>query len=135
MVAVAVPTTHDRGPYVAPTLRLVGPPPVRRRNFSPSVYRRRRVLVVVVVLGVLLALRLLLGALGGGPLPASERGVVPMQPIAGEVHVVQPGDTLWTIARSLQPEGDVRPLVDRLSRQRGNDPLVPGERIHLDAVR
>ncbi len=38
-------------------------------------------------------------------------------------HVVQPGDTLWSIARSLHPSGDLRPVVDALeSRAGGADP-------------
>jgi hypothetical protein len=42
---------------------------------------------------------------------------------------VAPGDTLWTIARRLQPSGDVRPLVDRLAAAHGSTVLQVGERI------
>jgi hypothetical protein len=45
--------------------------------------------------------------------------------------VVQPGDTYWTIARSLQPGGDVRALVDKLSAEHGGAPLQPGEQLAL----
>jgi LysM repeat protein len=45
--------------------------------------------------------------------------------------VVQPGDTLWAIARRAQPEGDLRPLVDELTRSRGNRPLQVGEEIAI----
>ena len=34
---------------------------------------------------------------------------------AGQVVIVKPGDTLWSIARKMQPTGDVRPLVDRIA--------------------
>jgi nucleoid-associated protein YgaU len=53
----------------------------------------------------------------------------PTRPVAAEVHVVQPGDTLWTIARAFQPTGDVRPLVAELSKAMGNHPLQPGQRV------
>jgi hypothetical protein len=45
--------------------------------------------------------------------------------------VVQPGDTFWTIARRLDPKGDVRPLVDRLVSAHGGSALYVGERIAL----
>jgi hypothetical protein len=41
--------------------------------------------------------------------------------------VVQHGDTLWSIARSLQPVGDVRPLVDALERRNGGSQLDIGQ--------
>ncbi len=42
-------------------------------------------------------------------------------------YVVQPGDTLWSIARSLQPDGDVRPLVRGLSAANGGAVLAVGQ--------
>jgi LysM repeat protein len=47
------------------------------------------------------------------------------------VYVVQPGDTYWSIARHLQPGGDVRALVDKLSSEHGGAPLQPGEQLPL----
>ena len=44
-------------------------------------------------------------------------------------YVVQPGDTLWGIARSLQPDGDVRPLVGELTRVNGGAELTVGQRL------
>jgi hypothetical protein len=46
--------------------------------------------------------------------------------------VVQPGDTLWSIARRLQPEGDVRPLVDALADRNGGAGVQAGQRLWLD---
>ncbi len=43
--------------------------------------------------------------------------------------VVAPGDTLWSIARSLQPTGDVRPLVDQLAAANGGAAIAAGERL------
>ena len=51
-------------------------------------------------------------------------------PGGGQVHVVRPGDTLWSIARVAQPAGDVRPLVGRLLRQTGSH-LDVGMRVEL----
>jgi hypothetical protein len=47
------------------------------------------------------------------------------------VYVVQPGDTLWTIAERLDPSGDPRATTDELATQVGGDAVVPGERIML----
>ena len=47
------------------------------------------------------------------------------------VVVVQPGDTFWKLARSVQPSGDVRPLIAQLARQHGGSALQAGDRIVL----
>ena len=113
---------------------------VRNRPLPASVYRRRRLVVAAVSLGALLALGWVLGALGGGPLTASEAGSRPatvhlrMEPVAQTTHVVRSGDTLWTIARQLAPEGDVRPVVDALAAHRDGRPLQVGERISLPTL-
>jgi len=44
-------------------------------------------------------------------------------------RTVQPGDTIWSIARRVQPQGDVRPVVDRILSTRGGRPLQVGEEI------
>jgi hypothetical protein len=64
------------------------------------------VLVLVLVSSLWLA-----GAAMGGTEPAS----VPVRH-----HVVAEGETLWGIARSLVgPQGDPRPLIDRIRRANG----------------
>lgn len=66
-------------------------------------------------------------ALGGSPLAAPER-----RPASSGSHaiVVEPGDTLWSIAARLTSPGeDPRPLVDALAQARGDEPLIPGETI------
>jgi Tfp pilus assembly protein FimV len=41
--------------------------------------------------------------------------------------VVEPGDTLWSIAKRLAPGADPRQVVDALVKARGTTALVPGE--------
>lgn len=48
--------------------------------------------------------------------------------------VVQPGDTLWSIARALKPSGDVRPLVDRLVERTGGVTVVAGQRLDVSGL-
>ena len=63
---------------------------------------------------------------------ANPTAAAPANPIAATAdYVVQPGDTLWSVARRLQPEGDVRPVVDRLVAERGSSGLAVGEVIHI----
>ncbi len=113
-----------------------GDRPVRHRPLASSVYRRRRLAVAALFLGVFLAANWVLGALGGGSLAVAETGAPParvlsMQPVSRATYVVAPGDTLWSIARHLVPEGDVRPVVDSLAAHRNGRPLQAGERIVL----
>tara|TARA_B100001245_G_scaffold64586_1_gene44763 strand:+ start:3615 stop:3803 length:189 start_codon:yes stop_codon:yes gene_type:complete len=49
----------------------------------------------------------------------------------GRVVLVHPGDTLWSIARGLQPTGDVRPLIDRIAELNGGHSLTAGQTLML----
>jgi hypothetical protein len=129
MAAIAHPQPTDwLDRHPRPVLRLVAPP-VRRRR-SRAVYRRRRALALLVLVGGLVLGTL---GLGGGPLTASEPAARPVLVAAsnGGTYVVQPGDTLWALARRMQPTGDIRPLVHELSQARRGVPLRAGERITL----
>jgi nucleoid-associated protein YgaU len=67
---------------------------------------------------------------GGAAVPTQARP----QPIAaGEqtIYVVQPGDTLWSIARRLDADGDVRATVDALVERHGSAVVDVGDRIAL----
>jgi hypothetical protein len=70
----------------------------------------------------------------GAPADAAVATAVAGGAVAGPVHVVQPGDTLWSIAEGLEPRGDVRALVDELAERAGGAPLQPGQRIPLDGL-
>jgi LysM repeat protein len=70
------------------------------------------------------------GASGPGdtPVAASRPNATALTPA---VYVVQPGDTLWTIAREVDPTSDVRSTVDRLVALNGSAALQPGQRLRL----
>ncbi len=46
-------------------------------------------------------------------------------------YVVQPGDTLWSIATRFDRGGDPRALVAQLAAQTGSEAVYPGERLRL----
>jgi len=115
---------------------------------SPSALSSRRHAPAFAVLAaaVLVAAGSALGRLGGGslsapqPVPPGQDRPAPdhegldgrlLRPVAQLSHVVRPGDTLWSIARDLVPQGDIRPVVDRLAAARGDLPLQPGESVVL----
>jgi nucleoid-associated protein YgaU len=58
-------------------------------------------------------------------------------PAAQAPVVVQPGETLWEIARAVVgPEGDPRPVVERIRQANGLDPsesLLPGTSLVVPA--
>jgi LysM domain len=102
--------------------------------------RRRRLMVLLaaVTTAVLLVLAASRAAATFRDVPASvpERRPVPALAAtaarrAASGYVVQPGDTLWSIARRLQPEGDVRPLVDQLVDLNGGTDLAVGQRLPI----
>ena len=101
------------------------------RTIRPSVaVRRRRVLLGTVAAGLLVALALPWSGTGGslatpGPALAGE-AVAPHSS-----YVVQPGDTLWSIAVRLDPSGDPRPTVAKLEAEVGGAGVVPGEQLAL----
>ncbi len=118
---------------IAP-LHLPGGWPTGRRPPSAAVRRWRAVLVLsaITVCGTLLGAGSLAGA-GQATEPPAPVLTSAAEPSPARVHIVQPGDTLWSVARGLQPDGDVRPLVARLRASSGGGPLIPGQRVRLDA--
>jgi hypothetical protein len=144
MAAVVVPSSRPRSscPPRSPGLRVIvggRDPALRlRRTRRRAVYRRRRVLVA---LGAAVMVAMVwLAAVGAASLlrpagaPASDAPTAAVAADAPTVHVVRPGDTLWSIARALEPDGDLRAVVDRLADRAGGSGLQPGQRIDLDGL-
>jgi LysM repeat protein len=126
------PTTVPPGPGSAPrpTLRVLEGGRAPARVAQQALYRRRRLAVLAVLAVVLVAALLLANAV----LARTAGGGTP-HPVAGTsraaVVIVQPGDTLWSIARRLHPEADVRLVVDQLVDLNGRAPLAVGQRLQL----
>ena len=145
MVAIAYPSTIGPEPSPAgagahrrPDLRVVAGRAHRSVHPTAATYRRRRltalVVAVVVVAALVVAARWAVADLGGGPDPAPEitTTLSPHTPISANRYVVQPGDTVWRIARKLKPSGDVRAVVDRIVARNGTATLQPGQTLLLD---
>jgi len=120
MTATLLPNTFH--PAIVADRFVVDQAPTGLHPLDPSVYHRRRLVVLALALGMILGLLSF-----GRQAEASSDPVT----VAAEatVIVVQPGDTLWTIARTMQPEGDHRALVSTLSELTEGDVLQPGQRI------
>lgn len=118
-------------------MRIVPPSRGARHRPGPAVIRRRRLgaATILLVLGFLLVVGALdvqavLGRTGSGPLSAA--GARPgMQLASDQVWVVQPGDTVWSIAQAAEPGADVRALVDEIDAELKGAPIYPGERIRI----
>ena len=128
MAAVMTTPRIEMEPAVTRTVRRVEPRSVARRGHRPSAatYWRRRVVAIAVGLAALAMAGKAGAALGGSPLAVPER-----RPAVASQSVVQPGDSLWSIAARLEPGHDPRPVVDALAAARGGAPLVPGEVVTL----
>lgn len=118
-----LPAGRGPGRRPAPSATVVPVEPL----FSPSALAA---MAAAVVITTMLALGIGAGAFSGlVPTPGSE----PIAAAAGRVLVVEPGDSVWSIARSIQPEGDLRPLVHRIVQANGAAPLQPGQQIVVPA--
>jgi hypothetical protein len=115
MVAI----THPR------LLRLERPGGVSRPA-SAAVYRRRRLLAV----GIAFVVAALVLALVSSFQPVP--GVFAGQPAANVTYVVEDGDTVWSIAESLAPGRDPRPVVDAIVVANGGASIVAGQRLVLE---
>jgi Tfp pilus assembly protein FimV len=65
------------------------------------------------------------GPRGGGPHAAP----APARPVSGATYVVQPGDTLWSVAARLDRGGDLRDTVQALAKANGGSAITAGQRL------
>jgi len=141
MVAIQVPQLDPNDWFEdddEPRLRLVDRRQSRRaiRRRVPdraTRIRRRRLaaLVALVVAGVLVwgAVRVAVPAVVGTSVGTGDPEPLP---VTDGTYVVQPGDTLWSIARRLAPDDDPRPIVAELRERYGDAALDAGDRLELD---
>ena len=142
MAAIAYPLPRDRvgaRPPVRPPEPHgpAGAEPVvrsRRRPLTSAARRRatirRRLTAIAFAAGLVLVIRPLVLP-GGDPLVVPGRATPPAAAVGIRTYIVQPGDTLWSIARHLHPNEDPRPLVDQLSTQAPGGTLQAGQRLVL----
>jgi nucleoid-associated protein YgaU len=139
-----VATEPDRGRGNRTDRRLAGDP---RAALTGSRGWRVLIMALVAAVGVLTAAQFAAGA--SGAVPASgfggaavsnpvQQGAgpgsgvasgVPVAPAGVATYVVQPGDTVWSIARALQPRGDVGRLIARISAANGGVSLEVGQKL------
>jgi hypothetical protein len=128
-------TSTEPAPARSPA---VGPPARRLPDRSTRVRRRRLAALVATVLlvgAIATTASLVVGAVGAieptPPQPIEAPAPPRPSPEPGEVYVVQPGDTLWSIATRLAPGSDPRGVVDALRAANGGPDLQVGARLTL----
>jgi nucleoid-associated protein YgaU len=142
MVAIQVPRESADWPAAAPVVVPLRPDArlsadvVRRLPDRATRVRRRRLAVLLLAVALLVggsagiqALRGL-AEVDGSPAPRAV-DVRPV-PVAGHSYVVQPGDTLWSIAAEIAPDADPRVVVDALRAANGGPELEVGQELTLD---
>jgi nucleoid-associated protein YgaU len=96
------------GPVEVPALRL-SPAPAPARAASVQLTRRGRLVILVALVGVGIGLMLALTGVFG----SATAGSAPSRP-ATRTIVVQPGQTLWSIAKQVAPNADRRDTIARI---------------------
>lgn len=141
MAAVIVPSPQPRpafGTAPRPVTRPLGRPDLRvlpggrSAQAMAATYRRRRLVAGLLLLTLLAVGWLAVDAVAG----AAGRFAAPQSaPIDGPTVVVEagPGDTLWTLARQVQPSGDVRPAVEAMIAERGGSSVQVGDEVRVPA--
>ena len=135
-------------------LELVREPAVARPSLSRATYRRRRFAVAAVAAAlitacIVVAVLVQSGGNAGSTLVRTSDGsaAVASRPVVlydlagygagraplpqGATYVVRPGDTLWSIAALIDPDHDVREVVDELADLNGGPVLQAGQVIRL----
>ena len=124
----SVPSGRPAGPAGRPQLRLI--PGGRSPEALAATYRRRRLVAALVVLTVLVVAVQLAQALAG---VAAGWSTPPPAAIDGPTVTIEAerGDTLWSLAREVHPDGDVRPVVRAMVAERGTAAVAEGEQVQV----
>jgi hypothetical protein len=104
------------------------------RGVSHRTYVRRRVTMAVLIASSLVALGGQASrALGIG---SDEDAKPNIEPAVTRTYVIREGDTLWSIATTIAPGRDPRPVIHELELMNGDaaGPLVPGRVLEVPAV-
>ena len=113
-------------PTAPATFAFVRPPVRPAAPVSAATYARRRL-----VAGILLAVLVVAVAIGVSWFTGPATGALDARPVAEVQVLVQPGDTVWSIAEGLAAGTDVRPIVDAIVTANGGADLVVGQRLEL----
>jgi LysM repeat protein len=92
---------------------------------SARVYAVRRLVAAGLVLALLFVV---------GQIVSSSMTATPAHPSISQsasVHVVQPGESLWSIAQQERPHADMARLVDELLRLNGSSTIRVGQELIL----
>ncbi len=92
---------------------------------SARVYAVRRLVAAGLVLALLFVV---------GQMVASSMTTTPAYPSVlqgASVHIVQPGESLWSIAQHERPHADMAQLVDELLRLNGSSTIRVGQELIL----
>ena len=158
MVAILLPQPHEPTRELAPApgpadplrrrgahirhrpVDLADVEPLDRRSVPralpdrPTRIRRRRLVALLMAVALIAAIatagRALVGAASSVE-PSSHHAVETPRPspAVGKTYVVQPGDTLWSIAAAIAPDSDPRPVVHALRAANGGPDVQVGERL------
>jgi len=107
------------------------------RRHTQATYWRRRITCMALLAGLLWMMSSAAGLSDGDRSAERPEARTLIESAAGEsltagqVVIVKPGDTLWSIARKMQPTGDVRPLVDRIATLNNGHALIAGQALLL----
>lgn len=141
MVAIHIPRRSEGRWAGAPVVPLRPAPLPVLRLVPPSLpdratrIRRRRlaVLVAAVVLAAstVVAAQAIAGLARVDGTARPEVVELHPVPVADQRYVVQPGDTLWSIATEIAPDDDPRAVVDALREANGSPNLQVGDELIL----
>lgn len=132
MTTALRPATFGSHPHVVDPA-FAGSAPVRPRRLPAEVYRRRRMAAAVVVAMFLVLVVWSVVRLAGAYFTGVADAAATAAGQGERVAIVQPGDTIWTIAAVIDSDGDVRSTVDALVELNGSSDLAVGQRLVLPA--